>query len=282
MEAVPAHRPHEGDGDGLGVEADVHVRQAQLLVGLGDLVRHAADVEQVDAALQERERRGGGLRLGRGRHGRLLRRRLAGQRAGAGDHGRRGVVRGDLAGALVFVFLSGEHLVRGDVDGLRVLEHGRRDGRWLDGFRRPALRRLRRATAAPSTRRDDGRLDTATRPLSAAGPSSDLLRLRLSGLGLAQRRHLGGELGRRLAPGALAGFGRVAGERAGLRLLLGGCRRRAKRPASSCRSASARASSALRVSIWASLSLSACQKASLSACVSRAGASAGAGAGRSS
>ena len=56
VEAVPAHRPHERDGDGLAIEADMDVRQTQLLVGLGDLARHAAHVEQVDAALQERER----------------------------------------------------------------------------------------------------------------------------------------------------------------------------------------------------------------------------------
>src|SRR5450756_1447174 len=60
VEPVPAHRPHERDGRGLAVETDVYRRQTQLLVGLGDLVGHAADVEKVDAALQE----GQGGRLG--------------------------------------------------------------------------------------------------------------------------------------------------------------------------------------------------------------------------
>ena len=94
-------------------------------------------------------------------------RRLAGQCAGAGDHGRRGVGRGDLAGALVLVFLGGEHLVRDDVDGLRVLEHGRRDGRWLDGFRRDdrLVAGDRPSAGSPATASvdddglDDGRLD---------------------------------------------------------------------------------------------------------------------------
>ena len=54
----------------------------------------------------------------------------------------------------------------------------------------------------------------------------DLLRRRSPRLGGTQRRHLGGELGRGLAPGALARLGRVAGERAAAPAL----RRRLRRP----------------------------------------------------
>src|SRR5450830_1110053 len=60
VEPVPAHRTHERDGRGLAVETDVHGWQAELFIGLRYLVWDAADVEKVDAALQE----GQGGRLG--------------------------------------------------------------------------------------------------------------------------------------------------------------------------------------------------------------------------
>ena len=226
------------------VEPDVHVRQAELLVGLCDLARHAADVEQVDAALQQRER--GRRRLGlRGRgDGRLLGHRggLARERAAAGGDGRRGICRGDLAGAGVFVDGASLRPPRASPrrwPGWAACLRTRRGGPARAPRRQPRARRAGSSPAA-SCATTTSSTTAASTTSSATASLGDCLRRGLEGvvgrarcgdgrlvlgggrrerlrlLGLAQRRHLGGELGRRLAPGALAGLRRVAGERARL------------------------------------------------------------------
>ena len=175
-------------------------------------------------------------------------------------------------------------------DRLGVLEHDRVDGR---------LRRLGASSSsgrapARGRRRRGGLLDHhGLRDLLDGDLLDEDLRLRLECvgtdgatadcvlgrgrrvglglLGLAERRHLGGELAPGLAqvrspgvdespvsePGSASATASAArGARTGRRALR--------------RSASARASSALSCSIWPSCLLSACQKASLSARASRA------------
>ena len=160
-----------------------------------------------------------------------------GSGAAAGGDGRRGVGRGDLAGALVLVSgasISSEMTSMGCVSSNTVGDTaGGRRPLGVARRRRP-LRRLRSAASAAGCRRRRLRrrrprpLPPRRRPRAPAAERRRRLvpdrpaAAPARGLGLAQRRHLGGELGRRLAPGALARLGRVAGERAGLRRCLGG------------------------------------------------------------
>ena len=154
----------------------------------------------------------------------------------------------------------------------------------------PAARRCgrrdrpgRAASGATASGHDSaGRLDGGG--VGIGGGRAPDRRLPAPALGLAQRRHLGGELGRRLAPRCA----RPGSDESPVSEPAVPAPRdatvpsRANRPASSCRSASARASSAFEALDLGSFSLRACQKASLSACVSRAGGSRRAPAGCSS
>ena len=205
VEKVPAHRPHERHRGRVAVHAHVHRRHAQLLVGLGDLVRYATDVEKVDAALKQRKGGCLGLDIGGGRRRRRLlsnrlvatarirlgcrrrrRHELRGLRGDGRDCRRRGLR------------LGRERRVRGVVRHSR----GRRNGHLFVGDRRDGLRVFK----------DDGRDFRLRRQRRAARRSRAPAALRLLP---RERGELGGEFGGRLAPRALAGFRRVAGEACG-------------------------------------------------------------------